>query len=93
MFHWSEPRGPCNGDAACAELDFGNLLERGIESGSRGANRHLRCAFGPGIRYGESFGVDTIGASRLEHLQAPLHRPLHGGGAGHSAADFVRELA
>ena len=92
-FDRSERGRPRDGDAAHAEVDFGNLRQLGIERSSGGADRHLGCAFGPGIRDGEFFGVDAVGSGGFEHLHAPVDGVLHGGSAGNAAADFVGEVA
>ena len=55
--------------------------------------RHLGRALRPGIRNGETFGVNAVGAGGFERLHAPLDGALHGGRAGHASADFVRQMA
>jgi hypothetical protein len=45
------------------------------------------------MRDGEFLGVDAVRASRFEHLHAPVDGALHGGRAGHAAADLVGQVA
>ena len=48
----------------------------------RGRRSHLGRAFRPGIRNGESFGVNAVGAGGGERLHSPLDGVLHGGVPG-----------
>ena len=93
MFDWCQRGSPRDRYAPDTEVDSGNLRELGIERGAGGADGHLGCAFCPGMRDGEFFGMDAIGAGDLERVHSPVDRALHGGRSGNASADFVSQFA
>src|SRR5579863_6620931 len=93
VLHRSERWRPRDGNTAYAELDFGNVCELRVKSGSGGADGHLGSAFGPGKGDGEILGVNIVSAGRTEHLHGPLDGTLHGRRAGHAATHFIGQAA
>ena len=68
-----------------AHLCIAHFIER--------SHRHLGRALGPGVRNREAFGMNAVSPGNGKGFYSPLDRMLHGGRAGHAAADFVGQLA
>ena len=90
VLHGRERWCPSHRDGTHAERrQHGSATHLGsIDLISRGRG-HLRGAFGPGVRNGESLGMNAVGSRGRERLYPPRYGMLHAESAGNAAPDLI----